>query len=78
MKFRVMIGGIFLAMEGNNSLERATCIKLRAIRYSRAYIDFFEDELVLNGYEWRKVVEKYLLSGKEPLINNLIAGREFS
>lgn len=59
-------------------MERATRIKLRAIRYARAYIDFFEDELVLNGYEWRKVVEKYLLSGKEPLINNLIAGREFS
>ncbi|MCJ1405031.1 hypothetical protein MMC11_008257 [Xylographa trunciseda] len=43
-------------------------------RYQRAYVDFFEDELVLNGYDWRKVIEKYLLKGKEPLINCLMAG----
>ncbi|KAI4178890.1 MAG: hypothetical protein LQ348_005508 [Seirophora lacunosa] len=42
--------------------------------YQRAYLDFFEDELVLNGYNWQKVVEQYLLSGKAPLINNLISG----
>lgn len=49
--------------------------KLRGSRYARAYIDFFEDELVLNGYDWRKVVEQYLLTGKEPLINGLVGGR---
>ncbi|MCJ1439152.1 hypothetical protein MMC27_008543 [Xylographa pallens] len=43
-------------------------------RYQRAYVDFFEDELVLNGYEWRKVLEIYLYQGKEPLINCLVAG----
>lgn len=45
-------------------------------RYQRAYLDFFEDQLVLNGYDWRKVLEEYLLKGKEPLINNLISGRK--
>ncbi|KAL8967952.1 MAG: hypothetical protein Q9197_005142 [Variospora fuerteventurae] len=43
-------------------------------KYQRAYLDFFEDELVLNGYNWKKVLEQYLLQGKEPLINNLISG----
>ncbi|CAL8582691.1 hypothetical protein XPA_008342 [Xanthoria parietina] len=43
-------------------------------RYQRAYVDFFEDELVLNGYDWRKVLVTYLFQGKEPLINNLVSG----
>ncbi|MCJ1282888.1 hypothetical protein MMC26_002214 [Xylographa opegraphella] len=43
-------------------------------RYQRAYIDFFEDELVLNGYEWQKVLENYLFKGEEPLINCLVTG----
>ncbi|SLM40715.1 Domain of unknown function DUF4243 [Lasallia pustulata] len=43
-------------------------------RYQRAYVDFFEDELVLHGYDWRKVLAKYLFTGKEPLINCVIAG----
>ena len=43
-------------------------------RYQRAFIDFFEDELVENGYDWRKVIDAYLLQGKEPLINNVVAG----
>ena len=45
-------------------------------RYQRAYVDFFEDELALKfGYDWQKVAEEYLFSGKQPLINGLIAGR---
>ena len=47
-------------------------------RYQRAYVDFFEDQLVLNGYDWKKVLHTYLFEGKEPLANNLIAGRECS
>ncbi|KAL8666940.1 MAG: hypothetical protein Q9168_007393, partial [Polycauliona sp. 1 TL-2023] len=43
-------------------------------RYQRAYVDFFEDELVLNGYNWRKVLSTYLFAGKQPLINNLVSG----
>jgi len=42
--------------------------------YQRAFMDFFEDELVELGYDWRALLHKYLLEGKEPLINNLIAG----
>lgn len=38
-------------------------------------MDYFEDELVLNGYDWRKVLDKYLLDGTTPLINNIVAGR---
>jgi len=45
-------------------------------RYQRAYVDFFEDELVLHGYDWKVIVAKYLFEGKEPLINNLVAGRK--
>ena len=41
-------------------------------------MDFFEDQLVLNGYDWRKLLDKYLFQGKEPLINCVIAGRELS
>jgi hypothetical protein len=45
-------------------------------RYQRAFVDFFEDELALKfGYDWKRVVEEYLFSGKQPLINGLIAGR---
>ncbi|KAF2172301.1 hypothetical protein M409DRAFT_17536 [Zasmidium cellare ATCC 36951] len=42
--------------------------------YQRAFIDFFEDELVQHGYDWHALLDEFLLSGKEPLINNLISG----
>ena len=45
------------------------------IRYERAYVDFFEDELVLKGYDWRKVVEQYLFSGDKPVGKCLVSGR---
>jgi hypothetical protein len=41
-------------------------------RYQRAYLDFFEDELVKMGYHWRDVVVKYMLSGPKPLIHGAI------
>lgn len=45
-------------------------------RYQRAYVDFFEDEMALKfEYDWRKVADEYLFSGKEPLINGVVAGR---
>jgi hypothetical protein len=48
-------------------------------RYQRAFVDFFEDELALKfGYDWKRVAEEYLFSGKEPLINGVVAGREFT
>ena len=39
-------------------------------------MDFFEDELVLNGYDWKQVVAKYMFEGKNPLVNNLVSGRK--
>jgi hypothetical protein len=47
-------------------------------RYQRAFIDFFESELVRFGYDWKKVLTEYLLKGREPLIHGLISGRELS
>jgi hypothetical protein len=44
--------------------------------YQRAYVDFYEDELALKfNYDWKAVVEHYLFSGKEPLINGVVGGR---
>ncbi|KAN0074045.1 Protein of unknown function (DUF4243) domain containing protein [Elaphomyces granulatus] len=42
--------------------------------YQRAYVDFFEDELVRKGYDWKAVVHRFLFSGKEPLISSITAG----
>lgn len=43
-------------------------------RYQRAFLDFFEDELVRFGYDWRAVVVEYMLKGPEPLIFGGIGG----
>ena len=44
------------------------------VRYQRAYVDFFEDQLVLHGYDWKEVLAEFLFEGEEPLVNCLIAG----
>jgi hypothetical protein len=44
-------------------------------RYQRAFVDYFEDELVRHGYDWKKVVHEYLFSGPEPMFNSIIADR---
>lgn len=46
-------------------------------RYERAFVDFFEDELVRLGYDWRKLVADYLFSGKEPMISSILSDRTF-
>ncbi|KAL7266833.1 hypothetical protein RUND412_010605 [Rhizina undulata] len=43
-------------------------------RYQRAYVDFFEDEMVRFNYDWKKVVLEYTLQGPEPLINAAVCG----
>ena len=48
-------------------------ILIRIIRYEKAFVDFYEDELVRFGYDWKQVVEEYLFSGKEPVFNAIIA-----
>ncbi|KAF2397524.1 hypothetical protein EJ06DRAFT_463027, partial [Trichodelitschia bisporula] len=40
--------------------------------YQRAFVDFFEDQLVLHSYDWKELIHAYLLDGKGPLINNMI------
>lgn len=42
----------------------------------RGYLDFFEDELVRMGYEWKRVVVEYLFKGPEPVIFGGIGGGE--
>jgi len=47
-------------------------------KYQRAYVDFYEDELALKfDYDWKKVIEEYLLTGAQPMINGLIGGCTF-
>lgn len=45
-------------------------------RYQRAFVDFFEDQLVAKRYDWKALLEEYLFKGKQPLINGLISGRK--
>ncbi|KAF2435732.1 hypothetical protein EJ08DRAFT_674954 [Tothia fuscella] len=42
--------------------------------YQRAFVDFFEDQLVQHGYDWKALLRTYLFDGDEPLINNMISG----
>ncbi|EON64288.1 hypothetical protein W97_03519 [Coniosporium apollinis CBS 100218] len=42
--------------------------------YQRAFVDYFEDQLVQYGYDWKQLVHDYMFEGKEPLINSMISG----
>ncbi|KAK4988051.1 hypothetical protein LTR50_004167 [Elasticomyces elasticus] len=42
--------------------------------YQRAFVDFFEDQMVQHGYDWKALLAEFLFEGEEPLINNLVAG----
>lgn len=45
-------------------------------RYQRAYLDYFEDKLVMNySYAWKKEVEHFLFHAETPLLHGLISGR---
>lgn len=50
--------------------------------YQRAFVDFFEDEVVRKGYDWKHVVEGYLCEGtgesRGPLVDCLVAGGMYS
>ena len=52
-----------------------SCKILTLVRYQRAFVDFFEDQLVARRYDLQDLLDEYLLQGKEPLINGLISGR---
>ncbi|KAF2674417.1 hypothetical protein BT63DRAFT_419709 [Microthyrium microscopicum] len=42
--------------------------------YQRAYVDFFEDQMVTHSYHWKELIQEYLFEGEKPLVNNLISG----
>ncbi|OKL57827.1 hypothetical protein UA08_07284 [Talaromyces atroroseus] len=42
--------------------------------YERAFLDFFEDNLVDEGYDWKSVVQKFLFSDNQPLFSSITAG----
>ena len=45
--------------------------------YTVAYVDFFDDEVRKNNGDWERVVQEYLYSGIEPIINGFCGGRKF-
>jgi hypothetical protein len=47
-------------------------------RYQRAFIDFFEDQLVTKKYDIKDLVDEFMFQGKEPLVNGLVSGRRFT
>ena len=46
--------------------------------YQRAYVDFFEDQLVMRFryHDWRDAVSEFVFGGQMPLVYGLIGGRE--
>lgn len=45
--------------------------------YQRAFVDFFEDQLVMRfSYDWKKLLENYMFQDKRPLISGLFGGRK--
>lgn len=78
-RFRWRIGGIIwgvasmslpFEMEGQDSIVG---LMANTGRYQRAYVNYFEDELVRLGYDWKEVVREYLFSGRAPLFNSIFA-----
>jgi hypothetical protein len=43
-------------------------------RYTVAYQDFFDNEVKEKQGDWGKVLEEYLYSGTEPLVNGCTGG----
>ncbi|KAJ5376640.1 hypothetical protein N7509_013526 [Penicillium cosmopolitanum] len=42
--------------------------------YTVAYVDFFDSEVKMNNGDWKAVLQQYLFSGAEPLVNGLVGG----
>lgn len=43
--------------------------------YQRAFLDYFEDKLVMEfAYDWKKLLGHFLYSGPQPLLHGLIGG----
>ena len=56
--------------------KRYTAVKVGSLtaRYARAYLDFFEDEVVRSNYDWKRVIQRYVVEGDEPLLSGMISG----
>ncbi|CRG88277.1 hypothetical protein PISL3812_05306 [Talaromyces islandicus] len=39
--------------------------------YQRAFLDFFEDQLADEGYDWKSVLHSFLFTGEEPLVSSI-------
>lgn len=72
-KLQLMTGETFWARESGLSKSNSRHL-LTFRRYQRAFVDFFEDQLVSRRYDVQSVLEEYLLGGKKPLVNGLISG----
>lgn len=47
-------------------------------RFQRAYVDFFEDQLVMGfSYDWKKLLEHYMFHGRNRLVYGLFGGRKY-
>jgi hypothetical protein len=44
--------------------------------YQRAFLDFFEDQLVQFNYDWKALVNHYLFEAEKPLLFRLMNGSE--
>lgn len=72
-----MIGGIIWVAASMFVVHCVGDLVADSNRYQRAFVDYFEDELVRFSYEWKKVVNEYLFSGPEPMFNSVIADCKF-
>lgn len=75
-RYQRMTGGISW---GSGSMECtiAGSTVLNTCRYQRAFVDFFEDQLVAKRYDWKALLREFMFEGKTPLINGLISGRRY-
>lgn len=48
-------------------------------RFQRAYVDFFEDKLVMGfAYDWKKLLEHYMFHDKNRLVYGLFGGCKYT
>jgi hypothetical protein len=55
-----------------------TAMELKLGSHQRNFADFYEDELVARGYDWKQLIEYYLYQGEDSLASQLISGCEYT
>lgn len=66
-------GRLNLSLLGRTTL---THVGVCMSRFQLAYLDFFEDEWVKNGYDWKMVAIDYMMKGPQPLLHGAVCGRK--